>query len=225
MNIKVSYFDNKIELNKENINAIEIENKSYFYRFISDLKKIVNDGYTEDVKFFNNEFKELNMNNKIKVFVDFFNLGFDSKKCTNDITKYVNNNKEEDARLDLIKQYNNLVKSYKNILDTTDIPLKIDDEVSIDNISKILKLGVNNKNELLNDLLLLIDLEKNLQTYNILVFVNLKQYLTKEEIIELYKYSIYNEIKIILVDSQSYGVTYEYEKKLIIDSNLDEFML
>lgn len=28
-----------------------------------------------------------------------------------------------------------------------------------------------------------------------------------------------------LVDSQSYGVTLKYEKKLIIDDNLDEFVL
>ena len=87
------------------------------------------------------------------------------------------------------------------------------------------KIKINCKEELLDNLLLLIDLEKELNSNNILFFVNLKQYLIKEEIKEFYKYSIYNQIKIVMIDSQSYGVNLDNEKKLIIDDNLDEFML
>lgn len=36
---------------------------------------------------------------------------------------------------------------------------------------------------------------------------------------------MYNQVNIVLIDSQSYGVKLEYEKKLIIDQDLDEFML
>ena len=78
---------------------------------------------------------------------------------------------------------------------------------------------------MLDNLLLLIDLENTLKFNNILVFVNLKQYLSKNELIEFYKYAIYNKIQILLIDSQAYGVTLEYEKKLIIDENLDEFVI
>ena len=42
---------------------------------------------------------------------------------------------------------------------------------------------------------------------------------------ELYKYSIYNGIPLLLIDSQCYGGTLNNEKKLIIDENLDEFMI
>ncbi len=31
-------------------------------------------------------------------------------------------------------------------------------------------------------------------------------------------------LKIVLIDSQSYGIKLEYENKLIIDENLDEFV-
>lgn len=55
--------------------------------------------------------------------------------------------------------------------------------------------------------------------------MNLKQYLNKVELIELYKYSIYNGVNIILIDSQAYGVKMEYERKLIIDNSLEEYML
>ena len=36
MNMIIDYFDNKINLNGEYINVIEIENKKCFYRFIKD---------------------------------------------------------------------------------------------------------------------------------------------------------------------------------------------
>ena len=71
----------------------------------------------------------------------------------------------------------------------------------------------------------MIDIENILGTKDILIFVNLKQYLTKNELEELYKYTIYNEVSILLIDSQCYGGTLNNEKKLIIDENLDEFMI
>ena len=89
----------------------------------------------------------------------------------------------------------------------------------------MLKINVEKKNNLLDNLLILIDINNIFKINELLIFVNLKQYLNKEELNELYKYSVYNNVKILLIDSQSYGTCNEYEKKLIIDSNLDEFLL
>ena len=72
---------------------------------------------------------------------------------------------------------------------------------------------------------MLIDLEKILKLNSILFFINLKQFLNNDELIELYKYAIYNNIIIVLIDSQSYGVPLKFEKKLIVDSDLEEFVL
>lgn len=225
MNMKVDYFDNKLEIGREFVNVIEIENKKYFYRFIKDIKNLVLVGYSSYIKFFDENFNEKNMNNKIKVFIDFFELGFSTKKNLNDITKYAIQNIEEKDKCNLINQYNKIIDTYKEVLNSLDIQLEIDEELGIENILKNVKVSIKNKDELLDNLLLLIDLDKVLLGNDILIFVNLKQYLSKEELIELYKYSIYNQITILLVDSQSYGTTLEYEKKLIIDENLDEFVL
>lgn len=112
-----------------------------------------------------------------------------------------------------------------SLLNEIDLPLCVDNEFNFDNLSKLIKIAIETKDELLDNLLLLIDLERVLKSKCLLVFVNLKQYLSKNELIELYKYAIYNNVNIFLVDSQSYGVTLKYEKKLIIDDNLDEFVL
>lgn len=225
MKIKINYLENMILLNNEKIMSIEIENKNYFYRIVSNLYSIINGDIQEDITIYDNDNKELNISNKIKIFVDFFNIDFDSKKYTNDINKYIINEMDENDKVNLIKSYNKLISTFLKILNKSELPLQILEEITIDNIIKNLKLTINSKNTLLENLMLIIELEKTLKTNNLLIFINLKQYLNNQELIELYKYAIYNSINIILIDSQCYGTTINYENKLIIDSNLDEFML
>lgn len=225
MKIKINYLENMILLNNEKIMSIEIENKSYFYRIVSNLYSIINGDIQEDITIYDNDNKELNISNKIKIFVDFFNIDFDSKKYTNDINKYIINEMDENDKVNLIKSYNKLISTFLKILNKSELPLQILEEITIDNIIKNLKLTINSKNTLLENLMLIIELEKTLKTNNLLIFINLKQYLNNQELIELYKYAIYNSINIILIDSQCYGTTINHENKLIVDSNLDEFML
>ena len=57
----------------------------------------------------------------------------------------------------------------------------------------------------------------------IICFVNLKSYFDNAELIELYKYAIYNKVAILLVESSMQDVALDYERKLIIDNEFDEF--
>lgn len=223
MNLKVSYFDNNIELKEGSINVIEIENKKYFFRFISDLYNL-DSNITDNIIFYK-ENEENNYNGKVKVYLNYFEFDFNSRKTIANITKYVSNNILEEDKDILQREYLKIIKIFKKIVNEIDLPFSIDGEVDIDNLLKVLKLGINEKDELLDNLFLLIDIEKIFNGENILIFVNLKQYLSKKELIELYKYAIYNQIQIILIDSQCYGGTLDYENKLIIDENLDEFVI
>ena len=225
MILKIDYFDNKLKLGNNFINVIEVENKKYFYRFVNDFYEIVKNGFANDLNFFSDEGEEMNMNGRLKLYIDYFDLGFDSKKNITDLSKYVLNSIDENDMTLLQNQYNKIVKIYKKVLNDIDLPLFMEEEVNIEAFSKILKLGINTKFDLLDNLFLLIDIEKAFKNNNVLIFVNLKQYLSREELKEFYKYAIYNQVQILLIDSQSYGGTLDYEKKLIIDVNLDEFMI
>lgn len=225
MKIKVKYIDNEIQFEDDKINAIEIENKKYFYRFVMDLYNISNACVIEDISFFSENLKELNYEGKIKLYFNYFDFDFNAKKYINDISKLITTTISDIQRDAIIKQYNKLVNLYNKLLMNIDLPLCVNNDTTMENINKTMKIQINNTNDLLENILLLIDLEKAIPNYNILIFINLKQYLNKDELIELYKYAIYNQIKIILIDSMAYGVTLEYEKKLIIDSNLDEFVI
>ena len=221
MKLIIKYIDNDIELKENEISAIEIENKRYFYRIVKDLYDIYDNELSEDIYLIDDNNKEINISNKIKIFIDYFNFKLDSKKYTNDITKYINKVLSEETKETLLNQYKKIINLYKKELNNIDLPLVLDTDLDIENITKLIKVSIDTNKELINNLFTLIDLENIFQTKNILVFINLKQYLSKEEIEELYKYSIYNRITLLLIDSQSYGTTLTNERKLIID----EFML
>lgn len=225
MKIKIDYLENVLLLKDDKVLCIEIENKNYFYRLVSNINSNINSESVEDITIYDTDGKEISLNNKAKIFIDFFNFEFDSKKYTNDINKYILNELDENDKSNLLKSYNKLIEIFLKILNKSDLPLQILEEVTPENIIKNLKLTISSKNSLLENLMLLIELESVLNTNNLLIFVNLKQYLTNQELTELYKYALYNKIQIILIDSLTYGTTLTYENKLIIDSNLDEFML
>ena len=225
MKLCIKYLDNNLVLNTSEVCALEIENKRYFYRVVNDLYMASNGNISDDIILLDKNNKEINISNKLKIFLNYFDFGLTDKKYANDISKYITNNITDENKELLAKQYNKIISIYKKILNDIDLPLIIDSEISIENITKIMKININSSKDLLSNLFILIDLENLFHTKNILVFINLKQYLTNEEIEELYKYSIYNEVQLILIDSQSYGTTLSQEKKLIIDENLDEFML
>ena len=225
MKLEIKYLDNDIDIKENEVYALEVENKNYFYRIVRDLYNISNNNIVDDIYLSDDNNNEINYFNKFKIFIDFFNFNFDSKKITNDIIKYLNKNISIEVKDSILNQYNKIIKLYKKELNNIDIPLMIETETDSDNITKSLKLSIEVKQNLIENLLLLIDIENILGTKDILIFVNLKQYLTKNELEELYKYSIYNEVSILLIDSQCYGGTLNNEKKLIIDENLDEFMI
>lgn len=225
MKLIVNYFDNAINFNNNIITSLEVENKNYFYRIVHNLYQMCNNEIVEEFYLTDENNNEVNYSNKFKLFIDFFDFKLNSKKYINDIVKYINKNIGIDTKNALLTQYNKILSIYKKQLNEIDLPLIIDSEFDIETITKLIKIDINQSDNLLENLFTLIDLENIFETKNILIFVNLKQYLTKKELEELYKYSVYNEIQLLLIDSQSYGITLKNEKKIIIDENLDEFVL
>ena len=200
MNLKINYFDNNIKIENDYVQVIEIENKKTFYRLVSDLYKIKNDEKLDEVFFYDDDNQELNMYNKVDLYVNFFDIDLNSKKNLNALNKNIINSLTDNVKEEILNNFKKLAKSFTKILSDIDLPLSLNDNITVDDIIKLLKISINKTDDLLSNLLLIIDLEKVLKMNEILFFINLKQYLSQEELIEFYKYAIYNEIKIVLVD-------------------------
>ena len=189
MKIKIDFLENEIYIYQEKIVAIEVENKKYFYRILKALYEIYNNNYSEEIHFIFND-KEIS-NPNIVIFNDYFNIDLSTKKYSTEIQKYVVNSLEEKDEHELINNYKKLYNSVYKVLKQCDLPLIIIQDYNIELILKSMKISIQEKEDLLDTLLLIIDLEKILKINRIIIFVNLKQYLSKDELSELYKYSIY----------------------------------
>ena len=218
MKFKISFIENIIEVNTEYVRCIEIENKNYFYRVVSLLNNFDNGEELQD---------KIDFIDKInfKLITDYFNMNLNDKKTLNDVIKCVKENIDETNYDKLLKNYQHLYNLFSSSLDNIDLPIYIEEDVNIDNIIKLMNIKIKKEDNILKNLFIFIEIITELQNYNLLVLVNLKQYLTKEELNEFYKYAIYNKVALLLIDNISYGIAQKYEKKLIIDDNLEEYIV
>ena len=69
-----------------------------------------------------------------------------------------------------------------------------------------------------------INIISTLQIAKILVLPNLKTYLSEDELVALYKYSLYNNVKLLLIERYN-TKKLEYEKTMLIDETFDEEIL
>lgn len=225
MKIVVDFIDNEIVVQNNSVVNIEIENKTYFYRLINELNLISKGILSDNIFFLDENNNEISLLNKIDLYIDYFNIELKSKKIINNLYKLLKNNIDDEDKTKINKCYSQIKKILSKSFINYNLSLTINDEFDIDNILKLLKVSIDLKTNLFDNLLLLIDINNSLKLNELLIFVNLKQYLTVDELNELYKYSLYNDVKILLIDSQCYGTTNMFEKKLIIDGNLDEFLI
>lgn len=225
MKIKIDFIDSIIDFDVSNVYSFEIHNKKYLYRISSLFYTISNGDLPENIECFNKDNNEIKINNKVRFFSEYFDFGFDSKKYSTDITKYILSNIEQYESENILKAFSKLCKLIDKELQKTDLPISVSTDEGIDNVIKMFKLKINQKDDLLENLLLIIDLEVALNSNKILCFMNLKQYLNKEEIVEFYKYVTYNSIKIIMIESTKYDYFNDYEKVIAIDQNLEESMI
>ena len=225
MNLIYTFLDNKIDLYNDYVNSIEVLNNNYFYRLTNLIYKYSNDQEVEELYFTENN-EELKLNKKIRIITNYYDFDFNSKKYINELIKNISNNTDDNILLKLNNNYNKLYKVLSSLINSVDLNFKVDinDEFSINEILNNFNLSIPSKDNLLDNLILLIDIEKQFNINKVLVFINLKDYLSREEIIEFEKYCIYNNVYVILFDNSKYKNN-SYEKKFLIDNDLSEVIL
>lgn len=225
MNVKINYLDNILPITEDMVTSIEIENKGCFYRTISNFIKMSNGEMIEDIYIFDNETEEVKIFNKLLIISDYFNLDSLLKKYVAHLQKLIIENTEETTINDLAILYKKIIEKIKQTFKNIDFQISFNDEFSLEQLLKIIKPKVDIYDTFIKNLYLIIDLENAFKLNKLLVFVNLKQYLSKEELLEFYKYCLYNKINVLLIDNSTHETTIEHERKLIVDNELDEFMI
>lgn len=212
----------QIIFTENKINVITIENRGFYTSLIKDLNAQLLSAGGDFVLSKNN--KELKLNSELDLVIDLFNLDLNSRKNITKVYKDLNSsafNEENyqitnDFKISLINYMDNLIHSY-------DLPLEYNLDFDLSGVFKTLNLVLeSNSSNLLESILQYIEVSLKLLSTSCFVFVNLKNFLSYEELEQLYKFVHYNKINILLLESHFEEKTNPCEIHYLIDKDLCE---
>lgn len=169
----------------------------------------------------------MKMNKELYMIFDLFNIDYDNKKVVTKLYEIIAErikNSEEYMIEDLsLKMRNYLIQ------EINELPFEFIMKDEIDTIDLLkafnLKIDEANYTTILERLELVIDLITTLKLATVLILPNLKMYLKEEDLLELYKYSLYNNVKLLLIERGISQNKLKYEEVYQINNQFEERLL
>ena len=211
-----------IVFEENQVNVVTVENKPFFTKLLQSLllQCAGEKGYF--VLSENNQ--ELNLSEICDLIIDPFNLDINNKRILNkafSILKTAAMNEDHYLETNTFKS---AVYSYfDSLLFSCDIPLKYQDDFDIQQFFKALNIRIESfSSGLLDTLTDYIAAEAELLGIKCFIFVNLKQFLSYEELAEFYTFAHYAKVHVLLFEGCFTENRQECEKHYIIDNDLCE---
>ena len=224
MKLKINGFDNEIVFDEEHINVLTIENIKCFSNIIGILNDKINGIESNEIFLLDDNNEELEMGKKAYMVLDIFNIDYNSKKLLNKIYNIISENVEKKQDYEIDKKVFDLREYIIQEINELPFEFVMKSELDIPEILKLYNLKIDSENytSILEKVELLIDMISTLKIADILIIPNLKIFLEEKDLVELYKYSLYNNIKLLLIEKNS-NSNLKYKKNTIIDENFCDF--
>ncbi len=204
------------------VNVLTIENRKLFVDFVQELILQI-DG--EEGNFILSEKeKELSLEKSCNLIIDPFNIDINNKKVLHKIYLQLKEiSMDEYNYLSTTKIKSDVLQYLEKITYNCDVPLGFDDDFDIAGLFKILDVKIEDENtSLLEKITNYISILSDVLGIRCFIFINLKQFLSYDELSEFYKFLSYNKLFAFLIESSFTTQTHECEKHYIIDPDLCE---
>lgn len=223
MKIKIKGFENELPLNLDNkCFSIQIENKKLYQSILSEC---INETEEKQLILIDDKNNCCEIEKNILFISDPYNEEINNKKILTKIyemiSKSINENIELTTEMD-----KNLYKIREIIInEANEFPIEFEalDDIKISDILSLFRLKIDTKSyiTIIDRINLIIEI-MSIINYNLIIcFFNLKSILEKEQIIEIEKYALYHDIKLLLIDVNLYD-NIENETTLKINKSFDE---
>lgn len=221
MNIISEYFDNSFELKSEVINTLLIENRELFISFIKQLHIEMS---TEEGKIIlQDDLKELSFKKYVELIIDPFILDPNNAKNLKKLYEKIIDNSSNEELYEKRLVFENILKDYiEEIVFLSDYEL-LYDSLDYQNIFKAVNLRIDTEaNNLTSMIIDYIRITSDLTGTKLFIFVNLDNFLTDADLIELQNFICYNNITVFCLQNQLKRELIENENLRIIDEDLCE---
>ena len=223
MKIKIKGFENELKLNADDkCYSIQIENKKLYQSILSEC---MNEDDEKQLILINNKENCCEIEKHILFISDPYNEEVNNKKILTKIyemiSKSINENIELTTKIDT-----NLYKIREIIInEANELPIEFEalDDIKTTDILNLFKLKIDTKSyiTIVDRINLMIEIMSITKSDLILCFFNLKSILEKEQILEIEKYALYHNIKLLLIEPNLYD-NIENEITLQINKNFED---
>ena len=226
MKLKINGFENEVIFKEDNVNILQIKNKTLLQNILEIISDLNNGMKNLEIQLISDENNEMKFENNVFVLTDLYNIDINSKSILSKIYCQICKNIKLDNQMEIEKNMYEIRN--KIIEEANELPFEfvMKDEIDINDILKIygLKIDLDNYKNILNRIELVIDLLSTLNVAKILIIPNLKSILNDRQLVELYKYSLYNKINLLLIESGNFEKL-DYEDVMQIDEYFDDIIL
>ena len=223
MKIKIKGFENELKLNADDkCYSIQIENKKLYQSILSEC---INEDDEKQLILIDNKENCCEIEKHILFISDPYNEEVNNKKILTKIyemiSKSINENIELTTKIDI-----NLYKIREIIInEANELPIEFEalDDIKTTDILTLFKLKIDTKSyiTIVDRINLMIEIMSIIKSDLILCFFNLKSILEKQQIIEIEKYALYHNIKLLLIEPNLYD-NIENEITLQINKNFED---
>lgn len=226
MKLKINGFTNELEFYNDKVSVLAIKDTKCFTNTIQEINDKINGIESDKIFLLDDKENELKMSNKMCMILDLFNIDYNSKKILGKLYDKISENIENSGETKLQNLFIEIRKSIVEEINELPFEFTMSDDIDIINILKLynLKVDILSYETILERIEFFIDLNATLNIFNVIIIPNLKMYLSEEELIELYKYSLYNNVKLLLIE-KNFTQKLEYEHILVIDEEFEDYIV
>ena len=201
MKLVYTELEQQLIFQENRVNVLVIEHKELFRRMIQELAKQI-DGVEGRFVLSDND-KILKIDKDVCLVVNPFALEINSRKALtglyNELGKLGMN---EENYLNTCRVKGQIAESISGLLNQVDYALKFQDDFNLQSLFKALEVEFESGEEnFLEGLVYFMDVCSKFQKVKILAFVNLKTYLTNDELKKIYKEAFYRKIQLLLLEN------------------------
>jgi CRISPR type II-A-associated protein Csn2 len=211
------------ELNSGIINVLIVENESYFYKYCVELVKQIN-GEDGNFCLFNGDNK-LSIAKTSVIFTEFFNISLNDKKVTTKLFAYLTELVNNKLIIEMTELKTLWAEIFAKLNAESDCQLDYDGGEDLTTLFKAFGVKIaDDDDSLLAKIVTFINIFSSLVKIKNFFFVNLKSFLSADDLKKLYHESQLNEVNLFLLESCERTVL-EGEKITIIDKDLCEIVV
>lgn len=220
MKIVNEQFVCQIELVENTAMVLVIENPGLFTKTVSELREQLSDNNFGWILSENGE--ELSFSKYVEIIVDPFATELNQKRILTKLYSVIDRNVMESELLNQWKNlYAEMLNMTINIMDDMPYALECNKEGNVTDFLKGMEVKFDSHPEnLLEKLIDYICVINNVFGKKIFILINIKSYLTKEEIVMLYKKMFYEKIFIVLIENAYNNDNIDVERIIIIDKDI-----